>query len=69
VEPAEVELVVRDRGQGFDPESVPGDRKGLAESVHGRMARRGGTATVTSAPGEGTKVSLNMPRTVTPSRA
>jgi signal transduction histidine kinase len=69
VEPAEVALVVRDRGQGFDPESVPGDRKGLAESVHGRMARRGGTATVTSAPGEGTKVSLTMPRTVMPSRA
>jgi signal transduction histidine kinase/phage shock protein PspC (stress-responsive transcriptional regulator) len=63
VGPAEVELVVRDRGQGFDPESVPADRKGLAESIRGRMARRGGTATVTSAPGEGAKVSLNMPRT------
>jgi signal transduction histidine kinase/phage shock protein PspC (stress-responsive transcriptional regulator) len=69
VEPAEVALVVRDRGQGFDPDSVPGDRKGLAESIHGRMARRGGTAIVTSAPGEGTKVSLTMPRTVMPSRA
>ena len=62
VEPEEVSVVVRDRGQGFDPESVPEDRKGLAESVHGRMTRRGGTATVTSAPGEGTKVSLKMPR-------
>lgn len=56
-------VVVRDRGQGFDPEQVPADRKGLAESIHGRMARRGGTATVTSAKGEGTKVSLSMPRT------
>ncbi len=55
-------VVVRDRGQGFDPEQVPADRKGLTESVHGRMARRGGTATVTSAKGEGTKVSLSMPR-------
>ncbi len=62
VEPGEVSLVVRDRGRGFDPESVPEDRKGLAESVHGRMTRRGGTATVTSAEGEGTKVSLKMPR-------
>jgi signal transduction histidine kinase len=61
VEPAEVSIVVRDRGKGFDPEAVPEDRKGLAESVHGRMARRGGTATVTSARGEGTKVSLKMP--------
>ena len=63
VEPAEVSLVVRDRGKGFDPSSVPVDRKGLAESIHGRMARRGGTATVSTAPGEGTKVSLRMPRT------
>ena len=68
VEPDEVAIVVRDRGKGFDPESVPEDRKGLAESVHGRMTRRGGTATVTSAPGEGTKVTLKMPRPVTVSR-
>ena len=63
VEPGEVSLVVRDRGKGFDPEAVPADRKGLAESVHGRMTRRGGTATVTTAPGEGTKVTLKMGRT------
>ena len=62
VEPDSVSLVVRDRGKGFDPAAVPEDRKGLAESVHGRMARRGGTAIVTSAEGEGTKVSLKMPR-------
>ncbi len=73
VEAGEVSIVVRDRGQGFDPEAVPSDRKGLAESVHGRMSRRGGTATVTTAPGEGTKVALKMPRTAqgrpsTPSR-
>jgi signal transduction histidine kinase len=66
VEPAEVSLVVRDRGQGFEPEAVPGDRKGLSESVHGRMTRRGGTATVSTAVGEGTKVTLKMPRTGTP---
>ena len=69
VEPAEISLVVRDRGQGFDPEAVPADRKGLAESVHGRMTRRGGTATVSTAVGEGTKVTLKMPRTATPSPA
>ncbi len=62
VEPAEVVLFVRDRGRGFDPEAVPGDRKGLAESIHARMERRGGSATVRSAPGEGTEVSLTMPR-------
>ena len=62
VEPEAVSLVVRDRGKGFDPSSVPADRKGLAESVHGRMARRGGTADVMSAEGEGTKVTLRMAR-------
>jgi signal transduction histidine kinase len=62
VEPAEVVLFVRDRGRGFDPESVPGDRKGLAESIRARVARHGGSATVRSVPGEGTEVSLTMPR-------
>lgn len=68
VEPSAVSIVVRDRGKGFDPEAVPADRKGLAESVHGRMTRRGGTATVTTAPGEGTKVTLKMARVMSPSR-
>jgi signal transduction histidine kinase len=62
VEPAEVVLFVRDRGRGFDPAAVPGDRKGLAESIHARVARHGGSVTVRSAPGEGTEVSLTMPR-------
>jgi len=62
VEPDSVSVVVRDRGKGFDPAAVSADRKGLAESVHGRMARRGGTASVVSAEGEGTKVTLQMPR-------
>ena len=62
VEPGEVSLFVRDRGRGFDPETVPGDRKGLAESVHARMTRHGGSAAIRSTPGEGTEVSLTMPR-------
>ena len=60
VEPDKVSVAVRDRGQGFDPAAVPGDRKGVAESIRGRMLRHGGTATVQSAPGEGTKVTLEM---------
>jgi len=62
----QVEVVVRDRGRGFDPGGVPADRKGLAESIHGRMARHGGSATVNTAPGEGTKVSLTMSRSGVP---
>jgi signal transduction histidine kinase len=63
VEPDQVEVAVRDRGKGFDPDAVPGDRKGLAESIHGRMTRHGGSVAVQSAIGEGTKVTLKMPRT------
>ena len=62
VEPGSVSVYVRDRGKGFDPAAVPGDRKGLAESIHARMTRRGGSATVRSTPGQGTEVSLTMPR-------
>jgi signal transduction histidine kinase len=69
VEPGAVAMYVRDRGKGFDPEAVPGDRKGLAESIRARMARRGGTATVRSAPGEGTEVSLRMPKAAGPAAA
>jgi len=62
VEPGEVSIFVRDRGRGFDPDAVPDDRKGVAESIRGRMTRRGGTATIRSVRGEGTEVSLKMPR-------
>ena len=63
VESNEVSLFVRDRGRGFDIATVPADRRGLSESVHARMARRGGIANVRSVPGEGTEVGLSMPRT------
>jgi signal transduction histidine kinase len=56
----EVEVFVRDTGAGFHPPAVPPDRRGIAESIVGRMARHGGTAVVRSAPGEGTEVELRM---------
>jgi signal transduction histidine kinase len=62
VEPESVSIFVRDRGRGFDPDAVSADRKGLAESVRARMSRRGGSATIRSALGEGTEVTLTMPR-------
>ena len=66
VEADKVSVAVRDRGTGFDPAAVPADRKGVAESIRGRMSRHGGTATVQSAPGEGTKVTLELDRTAQP---
>ncbi|MDQ3627213.1 MAG: PspC domain-containing protein [Actinomycetota bacterium] len=57
-----VELFVRDRGVGFDPESVPADRWGVRHSIMERMRRHGGTAVVRSAPGGGTEVRLTVTR-------
>ncbi len=59
---ASVGVFVRDRGAGFDPTAVPPDRKGIAESIEGRMERAGGGATIVSSPGEGTEVELHLPR-------
>lgn len=58
----EIAVFVRDRGAGFDPAAVPGDRQGIRESIRGRLERAGGSASVTSAPGEGTEVELRLPR-------
>jgi len=57
-----VSVFVRDRGVGFDPTAVTADRRGISDSIVGRMQRAGGTTTVTSAPGEGTEVELGMSR-------
>jgi signal transduction histidine kinase/phage shock protein PspC (stress-responsive transcriptional regulator) len=55
-----VEVFVRDRGPGFDLDAVPPDRRGLRESVLGRMQRHGGRAAIHTRPGEGTEVELVM---------
>jgi signal transduction histidine kinase len=51
-------VFVRDRGPGFDPAAIPGDRRGVRESIVGRMERHGGRARITSAAGSGTEVEL-----------
>ena len=58
----EIAIFVRDRGAGFDPAGVPEDRRGIRESIKGRLERAGGSALVTSAPGNGTEVELRLPR-------
>ena len=61
----EVSVFVHDRGVGFDPAAVPHDRRGLADSIEGRLARAGGRATITSEPGNGTEIELTLPRRTT----
>jgi signal transduction histidine kinase len=55
-----VTVVVRDHGGGFDPEEVE-HGFGMRQSVHGRLKEVGGSATVWSAPGRGTRVTLRGP--------
>jgi len=53
-----VRAFVRDRGPGFDPAALPADRRGVKESIVGRMERNGGRANITSSADEGTEVEL-----------
>ena len=57
-----VEVFVRDRGRGFDLESIGEDRMGVKGSIIDRMDRHGGSAQIRSAPGDGTEVRLEISR-------
>ncbi len=63
----QMEVFVSDRGPGFNLVDVPQDRRGVRESIIGRMERAGGRAEVRSIPGGGTEVALTIGRArVTP---
>jgi signal transduction histidine kinase len=57
----ELSVFVRDRGPGFVVADVPADRRGVRESIVGRMARHGGRASIHSGHGAGTEVELTLP--------
>ena len=61
-----VRVTVRDAGTGFDPASVDPARLGLRRSITERIADWGGRASIRSAPGHGTEVSLYWPGPVQP---
>jgi signal transduction histidine kinase len=61
VEGERIEVFVRDRGRGFDPAAVAPDRHGIRDSIKGRLERHGGRAVVTSTPGEGAEITLELP--------
>jgi signal transduction histidine kinase len=55
-----IEVFVTDHGKGFDPETIADDRRGVVDSIVGRMERHGGSASIESEPGEGTEVTLRL---------
>jgi signal transduction histidine kinase len=52
---------VTDHGQGFDPAATPPSRRGIRESITGRMLAAGGRAAIASHPGAGTTVTVSWP--------
>jgi anti-sigma regulatory factor (Ser/Thr protein kinase) len=52
---------VTDRGCGFDPAATPPSRRGIRESITGRMLAAGGRAAIASRPGAGTTVTVSWP--------
>jgi signal transduction histidine kinase len=62
VDDEHIEVFVRDRGSGFDLDTVGDDRMGVRGSILDRMERHGGKAGVRSGPGEGTEVRLEIMR-------
>ena len=60
--PSGVDVFVRDRGAGFDPEAVDGDSRGIRDSIRGRLDRVGGSCEINSSKGQGTEVRLHLAR-------
>jgi signal transduction histidine kinase len=60
IENGAARVFIDDRGPGFDPQSIPDDRRGVRESIIGRMKRHGGRVEIRSGPGESTEVELSL---------
>jgi signal transduction histidine kinase len=52
---------ITDHGCGFDPAATPPSRRGIRESITGRMLAAGGSASIASQPGTGTTVTVSWP--------
>ena len=55
------EVFVRDRGSGFDLATIGVDRRGIRDSVIGRVERVGGHVSIRTAVGDGTEVHVEVP--------
>ncbi len=55
-----VDIFVRDRGCGFDPLAIAGDRMGIRRSIIERVKRHRGTVDIKSSPATGTEVHIAL---------
>lgn len=58
---AQIQVFVRDHGDGFDVTDIPADRMGIRHSIIGRVERAGGTVKIVSRPQWGTEVRMTLP--------
>lgn len=72
-EGTDVSVTVRDNGPGIPPgrlaEAEAEGRLGVSQSICGRLRDLGGSAEISSAPGQGTEVRLRVPRQQPPAPA
>jgi signal transduction histidine kinase len=65
-EPGLITVTIRDEGPGIPDgqlaEAAAAGRLGVSHSIHGRLRDLGGSAAISSVPGEGTEVELRLPR-------
>jgi len=54
-------IKITDCGRGFNPDAIPESRRGIRESITGRMLAAGGRAAIASRPGAGTTVTVSWP--------
>ena len=60
IDDRDANVFIDDRGPGFEPDAIPDDRRGVRESIIGRMKRHGGQAEIRSELGDGTEVELSI---------
>jgi signal transduction histidine kinase len=67
-EPDLIRVTIRDDGPGIPDgrlaEAAAAGRFGISHSISGRLRDLGGSAIISSVPGEGTEVELRLPRAV-----
>jgi two-component system, NarL family, sensor histidine kinase DegS len=57
----QVTVSIEDNGEGFDPKTIPAEAELAVKAIRERMEMLSGTFDVDSAPGQGARISFNVP--------